>query len=35
MGRFFERIVAADVLSAIENPPYLYSHPDLDQRISA
>jgi predicted Zn-dependent protease len=34
MGRFFERIVAADVPSAIEIPPYLYSHPDLDQRIS-
>jgi predicted Zn-dependent protease len=34
MGRFFERIVAADVPSAIEIPPYLYSHPDLEQRIS-
>ena len=34
MGRFFERIVAADVPSAIEIPPYLYSHPDLEKRIS-
>jgi predicted Zn-dependent protease len=35
MGRFFERIVAADVPSAIQIPPYLYSHPDVDKRISA
>jgi predicted Zn-dependent protease len=33
MGRFFERIVAAETPSAIQIPPYLYSHPDLDQRI--
>lgn len=33
MGRFFERIVASDVPSAIQIPPYLYSHPDLDQRL--
>lgn len=34
MGRFFERIVAADVPSAIHIPPYLYSHPGLDKRIA-
>jgi len=34
MGRFFERILAADVPSAIQIPPYLYSHPDLDKRIA-
>jgi beta-barrel assembly-enhancing protease len=34
MGRFFERIVAADVPSAIQIPPYLYSHPDLENRIA-
>jgi predicted Zn-dependent protease len=34
MGRFFERIVAADVPSSIQIPPYLYSHPDLEKRIA-
>jgi predicted Zn-dependent protease len=34
MGRFFERIVAAETPSAIQIPPYLYSHPDLEQRIA-
>ncbi len=33
MGRFFDRIVAAETPSAIQIPPYLYSHPDLEQRI--
>jgi|GEM_PF-519492 len=32
MGRFFERIVRAEV-GGIHFPPYLYSHPDLEQRI--
>jgi predicted Zn-dependent protease len=35
MGRFFERILAADRPSTIEIPPYLYSHPDLEDRIEA
>jgi predicted Zn-dependent protease len=34
MGRFFERIVSADVPSAIHVPPYLYSHPDAEKRIA-
>ena len=33
MGRFFERIVAAEIPGGIHIPPYLYSHPDLAQRI--
>jgi predicted Zn-dependent protease len=34
MGRFFERIVAAEIPGGIYIPPYLYSHPDLEQRIA-
>ena len=33
MGRFFERIVAAEIPGGVHIPPYLYSHPDLEQRI--
>lgn len=35
MARFFERIVAAELPGGIHLPPYLYSHPDVDQRIDA
>jgi predicted Zn-dependent protease len=33
MGRFFERIVAAEIPGGLHIPPYLYSHPDLEKRI--
>ena len=33
MARFFSRIVAAELPGGIHIPPYLYSHPDVEQRI--
>ncbi|MDH3686437.1 MAG: M48 family metalloprotease [Myxococcales bacterium] len=35
MGRFFERIVAAEASGGIHIPPYLFSHPQLEERIAA
>lgn len=35
MARFFSRIVEAELPGGINIPPYLYSHPDVDQRIDA
>jgi predicted Zn-dependent protease len=34
MARFFERIVQAQDRGGIEIPPYLYSHPDVKDRIA-
>ena len=35
MARFFERIVAAEGSGGISIPPYLFSHPQLEERIAA
>ena len=35
MARFFERIVASELPGGIHIPPYLYSHPDVPQRIDS
>ena len=35
MARFFQRIVVAELPGGIHVPPYLYSHPDVEQRIDA
>jgi predicted Zn-dependent protease len=33
MGRFFKRILAAEMSGGVHIPPYLYSHPDLEDRV--
>jgi predicted Zn-dependent protease len=35
MARFFERIIAAQEISEFHIPPYLFSHPQLEERVDS